>query len=120
MPHFMTGPSSKRTSRTTRPSFRRRLLFTAWWVGAITVIFAAGALWLGLKASTIKTELEASNQLVPKLKENILQNRPSDASAVVDELRHHTAAARNAATDPLWSLASALPGLGQTFPPPPK
>jgi hypothetical protein len=71
--------------------------------------------WLGAKASTIKTELEASTQLVPKLKESILQNRPADAAAAVEELRRHTAAARDAASDPLWSVASATPWLGANF-----
>ncbi|WP_404497548.1 DUF4012 domain-containing protein [Arthrobacter sp. GAS37] len=81
----------------------------------MTVLTLSATAWLGAKGSTIKRELEASTQLVPKLKEDILQNRPADASSVVDELRRHTAAARDAASDPLWSLASATPWLGANF-----
>ncbi|WP_284756187.1 DUF4012 domain-containing protein [Arthrobacter sp. efr-133-R2A-120] len=79
------------------------------------MIAGAVVLWLGAKASTIKAELEASTQLVPKLKESILQNRPAEASSTAEELLRHTAAARAAASDPLWSLASATPWLGANF-----
>lgn len=106
----------RRATRKTVPNKRRRRLLAAGICLAVfVVIVGAAALWLGAKAATIKTELEASTQLVPKLKENILQNRPVDATAVVDELRRHTAAARDAASDPLWSLASAAPWLGANF-----
>ncbi len=94
---------------------RRRQLTAGICLGACLVVAGAAALWLGAKASTIQTELEASTQLVPKLKEDILQNRPADATASADELRRHTAAARDAASDPLWSLASATPWLGANF-----
>ncbi|MDQ0240172.1 DUF4012 domain-containing protein [Arthrobacter bambusae] len=94
---------------------RRRLLAAGICLAVFSVIAGAAILWLGAKASIIKTELEASTQLVPKLKDSILQNRPTEASSAVDELRLHTAAARDAASDPLWSLASATPWLGANF-----
>ncbi|MGM7777324.1 DUF4012 domain-containing protein [Arthrobacter sp. KNU-44] len=94
---------------------RRRLLTAGICIAALAVIAGVAMLWLDAKASTIKTELEASTQLVPKLKESILQNRPGDATSVVDELRRHTATAREAASDPLWSVAAAAPWLGANF-----
>lgn len=103
------------TGETVLSKHRRRLLTAGICLAALLVIAGAAVLWLGAKASTIKTELEASTQLASKLKENILQNRPADANAVVDELRRHTAAARDAASDPVWSLASAAPWLGANF-----
>lgn len=109
-------PELRRGKRSSVPSKRRRRLLTA---GVCLVVFAvlagAAALWLVAKASTIKTELEASTQLIPKLKESVLKNHPADASSLVDELRRHTAAARDAADDPLWSVASAIPWLGANF-----
>lgn len=109
-------PELRRGERSSVPSKRRRRLLTA---GLCLVVFAviagAAALWLVAKASTIRSELEASTQLVPKLKESVLKNRPADAASLVDELRHHTAAARDAAADPLWSVASAIPWLGANF-----
>jgi hypothetical protein len=106
----------RRETRKTQPRKRRHRLLTAGIFLAVCLVVAGGAaLWLGAKASTVKTELEASTQLVPKLKESILQNHPTDAAAVASELRRHTAAARDAASDPLWSLASATPWLGANF-----
>ncbi|MDQ0031434.1 DUF4012 domain-containing protein [Arthrobacter bambusae] len=84
-------------------------------VAALFVIGGITTLWLGAKAATIKSELEASTQLIPELKESVLQNRPADASSIADQLQHHTSTAREAASDPLWSLASALPWLGANF-----
>jgi uncharacterized membrane protein len=108
-----TIPEEPGRRRTTQK--RRRLLIFGICLAVLVGTTAAAVLWLGAKASTIKTELEASTQLVPKLKENILQNRPTDANAVADELRRHTAAARDASADPLWSLASTTPWLGANF-----
>ncbi|GAA4026787.1 DUF4012 domain-containing protein [Arthrobacter methylotrophus] len=103
------GPQSVARKR------RRRFLTAGICLVAVLVLGGAAVLWLSAKASTIKTELWSSTQLVPKLKESILQNRPADATAVADELRDHTASAREAASDPLWSLASAMPWLGANF-----
>lgn len=109
-------PELRRGTRGSDPNRRRRrLLTTGVCLVVIAVIAGAAALWLGAKASTIKTELEASTQLVPELKESVLKNHPADASSIVDELRRHTAAARDAAYDPLWSVASAIPWLGANF-----
>lgn len=106
----------RRPARKAAPGrLRRRLLIAGISVATLVLIAGAAAAWLGAKATTIKTELEASTQLVPRLKEDILQNRPADATAVVDELRRHTSAARDAASDPLWSVASATPWLGANF-----
>ncbi|MGO4586517.1 DUF4012 domain-containing protein [Arthrobacter sp. 2RAF6] len=112
----LDDPELRSTTRKTGPGgLRRQWLTVAICVAAASVLGGTATVWLGAKGSTIKTELEASTQLVPKLKESILQNRPGDAAAVVDELRRHTAAARDAASDPLWSLASAIPWLGANF-----
>lgn len=93
----------------------RRLLIAGVSLVALLVVAGSATFWLGVKASTIKAELEASTQLVPRLKESLLQNRPADASSAVDELRRHTAAARDAASDPVWTLASAVPWIGANF-----
>jgi hypothetical protein len=84
-------------------------------LAAVVILAVAAAAWLGSRASIIKNELEAANQLIPVLKEDIAGNKPHEASATVDRLRSHTAAAREAAGDPLWTLASATPGLGANF-----
>ncbi|HKU26732.1 MAG TPA: DUF4012 domain-containing protein [Candidatus Sulfotelmatobacter sp.] len=94
----------------------RRRLLTAGACAAATLALAGGATaWLATKARTISTELEATEQLIPQLKASVLNNRPSETTSIVAELRQHTAAARDAASDPLWSLATAIPLVGQNF-----
>lgn len=94
---------------------RHRLRTTGILLTAVALTGAASAGWLGIKASAIKSELEAATQLIPNLKSDIAGNKPTEASATVDRIRSHTSAAREAAMDPLWTLASAIPGLGANF-----
>ncbi|WP_258061155.1 DUF4012 domain-containing protein [Arthrobacter sp. 4R501] len=75
----------------------------------------AGTVWLGSKASEISSELTSATQLIPSLKEEITTDNADGAAATVDELRTHTAAAKQAADDPLWTLATTLPMLGSNF-----
>jgi hypothetical protein len=75
----------------------------------------AAFFWLGAKANTIKTELTSATALIVPLKDSITTNNPEKAEGTVAELQKHTAAARDAANDPLWILASATPWLGANF-----
>lgn len=108
-------PSAQRSGSLPHHTRRRRLLSISICVAALVVVAMAAIMWLGSKASTIKAELEAATQVIPGLKESIVQNRTDEASATVRLLQVHTEAARDAASDPLWSLASALPWLGTNF-----
>ncbi|MEZ2388361.1 DUF4012 domain-containing protein [bacterium RCC_150] len=111
-----TTPRESEEGRETTPTkHRRRLLASAISLAALLIIVGGAVLWLGARAATIKGELEASTQLVPELKESILQNHSAEAISAAEELKRHTAAARDAASDPLWSLASATPWLGVNF-----
>jgi len=100
---------------TDRRSQRRRLRIAATWIAAVLLITVAGAFWLGTRANIIKNELEATTQLIPQLKEDLAHDRPNEAALAVDQLRLHTAAARDAAGDPVWTLASTIPGVGANF-----
>lgn len=92
---------------------RRRLVTATSCVAAVSVL--AVAAWLGSRANIIKNELEATAQLIPVLKDSIAGDKPQEAIAAVDQLRVHTATAHEAAGDPFWTLASAVPGLGANF-----
>lgn len=76
------------------------------------VLLLAGSGWLGIKAIAIKTELQSAAALVPQLKQEILDSDAGAAGETVAELRVRTERARQAADDPLWTLASGLPWLG--------
>ncbi|WP_267276077.1 DUF4012 domain-containing protein [Arthrobacter sp. CDRTa11] len=80
-----------------------------------TLIIGGAAAWLGVKASSISNELEAATRLVDPLKEQIANDDPEGAAATVRQLRSHTTAAKNSAEDPLWTLASTIPGIGPNF-----
>jgi hypothetical protein len=81
-------------------------------VGTLVILLAAATIWIGSRATIVKAELQAATKLVPELKESISRNDPAAAAATVNLLREHTSKARETVADPVWTLASALPGLG--------
>jgi hypothetical protein len=74
-----------------------------------------GVLWLNSKATTISAELESATGLIPQLQDALLSKDVARATMTVDSLKMHTATARGAASDPLWTLAGALPWIGANF-----
>lgn len=111
----LTGDPRSTDTRRGRGNNRRLLLTVGAWVAAVTILIVASAIWLAAKANTVKHELDAATQLIPVLKENITDDKPEAAHVTADQLRSHTAAARDATGDPLWTLASAIPGVGANF-----
>ena len=57
------------------------------WLGVATILVAAAAAWLAMKASVIKDELEAATQLIAPLKDDIAGGNQSDAMANAEQLR---------------------------------
>jgi hypothetical protein len=94
---------------------QRRYVIASAWLAVIAVLALASAAWLGTRATIIKDELEATAQLIPLLKDNVASDKPVEAKDNSDKLRSHTAAARNAAGDPLWTLAASTPWIGANF-----
>lgn len=109
---------SARTPResTRQPAKRNsRLKVTLIGTSILVVVAGASAAWLGAKASIIKSELKSATSLLAALKDEISRDDPAAATDTVDQLRSHTTAAREAADDPLWTLASSLPWMGGNF-----
>jgi hypothetical protein len=79
---------------------------------ALAALLAAGGGWIGLKASSVKSDLESAAGLVPKLKREISASDAEAAMRTINELQSHTSAARQSAGDPVWTLASGLPWIG--------
>ena len=94
---------------------RKRSITTIAICAAVVVVAVAAAVWLATKAATIRDELSAASTLIAPLKSAVTNQDTSGASSTVDQLRAHTAAAKQSAEDPLWTLASALPGIGSNF-----
>ncbi|MGO4186362.1 DUF4012 domain-containing protein [Pseudarthrobacter sp. TAF60_1] len=103
------------TSTSRRKGLRRRFLLFGATAGCMVLIGVASAAWLGSKATEINSELTSATHLIPSLKEELANDNAAGAEATVDELRAHTSAAKQAADDPLWTLASTIPGLGANF-----
>ncbi|SDP25002.1 Protein of unknown function [Arthrobacter sp. ok909] len=97
------------------PRWPRHYIILSSSLALTAVLGVTAAAWLGSRAVIVKSELEATAQLVPVLKGNIASNKPQEALATATQLRSRTAAARAATGDPLWSLASAIPWLGPNF-----
>ena len=107
------GPEAQVQSAKRRT--RRRRLNGSIWIVFIALVGLGSVCWLSSRATIIKDQLEAATKLIPVLKESVTGDKPEEASAALDQLRAHTATARQAAGDPLWTLASAVPGLGANF-----
>jgi hypothetical protein len=100
-----------------RTSQRRPRLMRYVWV-ALTVICAvavAASAWIAVKAFDMSRQLETARQLMPQLKEQVLKEDTVAASRTVEQLRDATNRAQEAGSDPLWTLAGALPWLGANF-----
>lgn len=105
---------SKRSAATQRHGRRRsrRLLQVGLPIVIIAFVLGGGIAWLGLKASSIKSDLESAAALIPQLQQQVVASDANAAKITVNDLRNHTSAARQAAEDPAWTLAAGLPWVG--------
>lgn len=113
--HLNSSQPGTRGKNAVRRRWRRRLMISAVWAAVVVVAMIAAVGWLAGRAATIKSELEAAAQIVPALKDELASNNKTKAIESVNQLRSHTAEAREAAEDPLWKVAAALPFIGANF-----
>lgn len=78
----------------------------------VGLTLCGSAAWLGIKANSIKSNLEKAAELVPQLKQEIVSSDAKSAAGTVTMLRKYTSNARTDAGDPVWALASGLPWIG--------
>ncbi|GKV72787.1 DUF4012 domain-containing protein [Pseudarthrobacter sp. NCCP-2145] len=81
-------------------------------LGALCLCWAA---WIAIKATAIRDDLGQAAHLAEKLREEVAASDSGSATRTVFEMRKHTIAAKQAADDPLWTLASGLPWAGPNF-----
>jgi hypothetical protein len=106
-------PLSATPSERRKKHRRLRLLILV--LSCLVVITGGTAVWLVMKASAIRTDLLAGTQLVPEIKNALINDQPLEALAASKKLSFHTAKAREASSDPLWVLAASLPWIGANF-----
>lgn len=106
---FVFTPNRRQTPR------KKRLgrLFIG--LSALLVIGMAWGLWLVSRAVIISENLEAAGASLYPIKEQLQKGKANEALALIPQLREYTEAAEQAATDPLWKTAAALPGVGSNF-----
>lgn len=117
MPQDSDGPQrvrqrSKAVRETVARKRHRRSIKILVSVAVAVVAIAGAAAWLAFQALTLKDNLQATTQLLPELKAQILDNNRAGALVTVDSLAGYTAAAKAAGTDPVWKMASSLPWIG--------
>ncbi|MCY0905472.1 DUF4012 domain-containing protein [Arthrobacter sp. H14-L1] len=112
-----TGPSrhGTRPAAGQRRRRRKKQLRVGIVVVVLVVVVGGAGAWLGFRAGQLKDNLQATAQLLPQLKTELMNQDQTAAAATIGELETHTAAARAAGTDPLWKAASGLPWLGANF-----
>ncbi|MFJ4267050.1 DUF4012 domain-containing protein [Paenarthrobacter nicotinovorans] len=110
-----SGNGSAPMATTTRPRRLKVVLRVIVAMSLFALLCGGMAFWLGVKGQSIKSDLEASTELIPELKASIAENRMEEASAIVARMRDHTSNAKKSASDPVWALASAVPWLGSNL-----
>jgi hypothetical protein len=103
------GREARKPNRNRR---RIRRLFSL--LVAAALLLTAAGMWLSYRANQINDELKAAEELIPDL-EIALISREGSADEIVEQISDRTGAARRAAEDPVWKIASALPWLGANF-----
>jgi hypothetical protein len=78
---------------------------------AVLVLVGVG-LWVGSKALTVKSELEAARPLLVSVKDKVLSGDAGAAGDDAEKLSNHAAAAREATSDPVWRFVELLPWVG--------
>ena len=112
-----TGGEASRpmASRKRNRSFmyrRRRPLITAGLLLAALTSAVLCSFSLARTASSIKSDLESITPLVGTLKKEISADHAVAVADIVQQIRLHSSRARESSAEPLWTLASAVPGLG--------
>lgn len=91
---------------------RHRVGMTSSLIGLAVLCAAGASVWLYSTATTIKTELRAAQELVPRLQTEVLRNDVKSLGNTVRDVQRHTTNARNAANSPVWTVAATLPWIG--------
>ena len=96
-----------------RPWFKRRsFVWAALSVLALAILFGG---WLGLRAQSAKTNLEAARNSAVQTRDALLQGDTAGASRLAADAQSHAQAARDATHSLPWNISAALPWLGSPF-----
>jgi hypothetical protein len=108
-PSTRTPPAAP-PARTQRA--RRHVWRAAWLV--LAVLLLAGG-WLGVRAVLARRALIRAQAGTEAIRADLVRGDPAAARTRLAGVRRDTGRARALTGDPLWRVASALPGAGNTF-----
>lgn len=103
-----SGRSRKPKTSSSRRLYRR---ISIWSAGCLLLVLLAAS-WLALKVSSVRSDLNEASGLVTQLKEQISVSEIDKASVTVTQMRDLTGRAKKTTEDPVWTLATGLPGIG--------
>ncbi|MCU1586456.1 MAG: hypothetical protein JWM49_3012 [Microbacteriaceae bacterium] len=96
-----------------RPQLWRKWWF--WVIIALLVLFVAAATWIGLRALAAKSELDAAQLDVGKLKTQATSQNFGSMAATLVALKGHSEAAARLTSDPVWRAGEFVPALGKNL-----
>lgn len=109
----LNGEETATADDGSRPWFKRRgVVWSALSVLALVIAFGG---WVGLRAQTAKTNLEAARNSAVQTRDALLQGDTAGASRSAADAQSHAQAARDATHSLPWNISAALPWLGSPF-----
>jgi hypothetical protein len=93
----------------TRPQRRRRLWL---WPTLIVLLLIAAAGWLAFRAVQIDHNLRAARAALSGIEAQLRDGKPLP-TALMKDAQQHTRTARDAARDPIWTIAARIPWVGR-------
>lgn len=93
-------------------------LWRRWWFWAILfliLVLLSAIAWIGLRALSAKTELEAAQAQVGKLKSQATAQEFAKMAATLGKLQKHSKAAEQLTSDPVWRFAEGVPSVGKNL-----
>ena len=100
---------------TARNKTTNRPFYTVLVVAVLLLLGLSSAAWLAFRGAAIRSDLLSAVDLIQKLQNQVAARDTESALTTVEAISEHTANARAASNDPLWLLASSIPGLGDNL-----
>lgn len=87
------------------------------WLAAASLflILMIWVVWLVVKGISIRDDMAAAMKLVPELKQELTRDDSDAARQTASLIHSHTNEARTSADDPIWTLTSGLPLVGDNL-----
>lgn len=114
-PDAVAGRHRERGPGHARPRRRRRGRLIGAGLGLVLLLVLGAAAWVGTRGLTARSELEAARDLIDQVRTAVADGDFEGAVGPYEQIRDHTARAREMTDDPLWSLGERVPSAGRNL-----